>query len=284
MNMNDTKKALEEEAENPRNVLERVEKLEGQNRRFRRAGSALLIFVGAILLMGQAAPRDSEIAKKFFATENPVLTDATGKIRASLVADEKGARFNFSDSHGKPKIILVSDERGARLVFSDSHGEPKMALALDEDEPKISLYDTGGQLHTTISPHSIFLTDDTTGGTALSARGIRINDDTSGRTVSMAAFSSGAGVSLTDGSGLRANLVLLPLGPSLFLYDKRSEKSATLRYTDTGPSLELEDTRGYTAILGSGGLETPTNGESHQTSAASLVLFNKEKKVIWKAP
>jgi hypothetical protein len=29
---------------------------------------------------------------------------------------------------------------------------------------------------------------------------------------------------------------------------------------------------------------TPRTGETHKTSAASLVLFDKDKNVIWKAP
>jgi len=38
------------------------------------------------------------------------------------------------------------------------------------------------------------------------------------------------------------------------------------------------------AKIGSTGLMTPLTGESHKTSAASLVMSGKDGKVIWRAP
>lgn len=46
----------------------------------------------------------------------------------------------------------------------------------------------------------------------------------------------------------------------------------------------VSDDKGFSATLGSEELATPRTGETHQTSAASLVLFDKNKSVIWKAP
>jgi hypothetical protein len=46
----------------------------------------------------------------------------------------------------------------------------------------------------------------------------------------------------------------------------------------------VEDADGFAATLGVTDLVTPRTGETHKTSAASLVLFNKDKNVIWKAP
>jgi hypothetical protein len=51
----------------------------------------------------------------------------------------------------------------------------------------------------------------------------------------------------------------------------------------SGP-VTVSDERGFQAILGQTYLKTPHSGETHMTSAASLVLFDKDKKVIWKAP
>jgi hypothetical protein len=42
--------------------------------------------------------------------------------------------------------------------------------------------------------------------------------------------------------------------------------------------------QGFSAALGVNNLVTPRSGETHKTSAASLVLFDKNKNVIWKAP
>jgi hypothetical protein len=48
--------------------------------------------------------------------------------------------------------------------------------------------------------------------------------------------------------------------------------------------VETLDADGSEAVLGTADLVTPRTGEKHTTSAASLVLFDKNKTVIWKAP
>jgi hypothetical protein len=49
-------------------------------------------------------------------------------------------------------------------------------------------------------------------------------------------------------------------------------------------SVGLFDEEGFETTLGRTALITPRTGESQMTSAASLVMFNKGKNVIWKAP
>jgi hypothetical protein len=51
-----------------------------------------------------------------------------------------------------------------------------------------------------------------------------------------------------------------------------------------GPSLELNDNEGYSTTLGSTDLVALTSGRKERTAAASLVLFGKDKKVLWSAP
>lgn len=51
-----------------------------------------------------------------------------------------------------------------------------------------------------------------------------------------------------------------------------------------GPRIELSDKQGFQTIVGVANLESPKTGETHKTSAASLVIFDKDKTVIWKAP
>jgi hypothetical protein len=53
--------------------------------------------------------------------------------------------------------------------------------------------------------------------------------------------------------------------------------------TLSGP-VTVVDRQGYQATLGTTALVTSRTGETHETSAASLVLFDKGKNVIWKAP
>jgi hypothetical protein len=50
------------------------------------------------------------------------------------------------------------------------------------------------------------------------------------------------------------------------------------------PSVEVADSQGYTAALGVSRFEQTGTGETHETSAASLVLLGKDGKAIWRAP
>jgi hypothetical protein len=49
-------------------------------------------------------------------------------------------------------------------------------------------------------------------------------------------------------------------------------------------SVGIYDEQGYEATLGRRALATSRTGETHLTSAASLVMFDKNKSVVWKAP
>ena len=49
-------------------------------------------------------------------------------------------------------------------------------------------------------------------------------------------------------------------------------------------NLDLQDQDGFLATLGMTNIVTPRTGQTQKTSAASLVLFDKNKNVIWKAP
>jgi hypothetical protein len=49
-------------------------------------------------------------------------------------------------------------------------------------------------------------------------------------------------------------------------------------------SMGLFDEQGFSVTLGRSALVTPRTGETQMRSAASLVMFDKNKNVIWKAP
>ena len=53
---------------------------------------------------------------------------------------------------------------------------------------------------------------------------------------------------------------------------------------DLGPTLILTDNEGYSINLGRADLEAISTGRKTRTPAASLVLFGKDKKVLWSAP
>lgn len=97
----------------------------------------------------------------------------------------------------------------------------------------------------------------------------------------------GGAISLRDSNGA-AQTVLTPLGVSV--PDVTTDKLSVVgndgkpRSILSMDGLYVGDDQGFSAQLGVSGLVTPRTGEMHRTSAASLVLFDKKKNVIWKAP
>jgi hypothetical protein len=71
--------------------------------------------------------------------------------------------------------------------------------------------------------------------------------------------------------------------PGFMTVGTKDKGFASINVLD-GPSLSLTDKEGFQAVLGVSSLVTPRTGETHQTSAASLVLFDKDKSVLWSAP
>jgi hypothetical protein len=87
------------------------------------------------------------------------------------------------------------------------------------------------------------------------------------------------------------------IGSDVILLNDNSEANAALLVDNDGKSflrldhsaftpdgLNVADAQGFEARLGVADLVTPRTGETHKTSAASVVLFDKDKNVIWKAP
>jgi hypothetical protein len=180
--------------------MERVERLEKQNRKLKHAGVVALILAAAVFLMGQTAQKKTVEANEF------ILRDANGNLRAALGVDKDGTG----------------------LFLWDAAGKIRAALEVVADEPQLVLYDSAGK--------------------------------------QSAALSIYKGV------------------PGLGLFDSAGNPRATLDVGADGPGLTLSDQEGFEATIGTTDLGTTRTGESHKTSAASVVLFDKDKKVIWQAP
>jgi len=70
---------------------------------------------------------------------------------------------------------------------------------------------------------------------------------------------------------------------TLELFDGNRKTSARLDVNQFGPQLKLSDSAGYAATVGHTVLEG-RSGETHDTSAASVLLSDKAGNVIWRAP
>ena len=102
-----------------------------------------------------------------------------------------------------------------------------------------------------------------------------------------------SGLSLYDERGIaRIQLFAMDMfGASLLISDAQGDLKTRLKEGEVmaadsvmGRQVQVFDAQGFSATLGVTELVTSTTGETHKTSAASLVLFDKNKNVIWRAP
>jgi hypothetical protein len=69
---------------------------------------------------------------------------------------------------------------------------------------------------------------------------------------------------------------------SLSLYGSPKTKIG-LYISPASASIHIQDQQGYQTTIGEQSLVAPGSGERHTTSAASIVMFNNNKEVIWRA-
>lgn len=263
-------------------LMERIEKVEKQNRRMKRTGVTAILLGSAFLVMGQTAPSGRTLEAQHF-----VLKDSTGSTRAELVTSGKlGPVLRLLDNKGSVRAaLMVADAIGPSLQFYSTDGAPAVSIEVSDIlGAHLTLADgKGGQSR--LNPEGLYLP---------SAPAVALNDPTnlSGGThmvTSYETFLSHTGLTVSAGptgkptSELRVAFLWSPQrGPSLIL--NGTSGNAALAIEEQGPSLAMHDQRRYSSVLGVVGLETPVTGETHQTTAASIVLLDKGGKVLWRAP
>jgi hypothetical protein len=121
---------------------ERIAKLEGQNRRFKRLGIAGLVGVALLLAMGQAPARKSVEASEF------VVKDAAGHARIRIGVDptndtaelwlqtakgDQGASLSDNGLLLKQNGSVRTVVQNGNIALGNSHGVPNVRLSADDD-------------------------------------------------------------------------------------------------------------------------------------------------------
>ncbi len=163
-------------------------------------------------------------------------------------------RFVLRDTSGKPRATLVVAADGTSgLSLYDQNGKGRLRLYVATSGPSLALADPNDRLRAQLnvdadgSPHLVLFDqgEKPRGGLGLH----------------------------TDGS------------PILTLLDQNGKVRAGLGAATSGPSLFLNDeNEKYRAVLGHAALKTTAAGTMEQRPASSLMLLDKDGKVIWKAP
>jgi hypothetical protein len=240
-----------EQSDELSNILARLGRVEREHSRLKRIGLGVLVLAGAVLLMGQARSSRTIEAEKF------ILNDAGGMPRARLEMEPTDRpTLVLLDPKGFPLVSLGAGEDPA-LNLCKGNCEKQVQIALTQDLVGVVLY-AGGEGY---NP----------------ARGEQ--GKLSGLRAAFGVVKGVPGLNLYGEDPTRAQASLdLEGGPRLFLSDLNGqvdlEKAA----------IDVSDFHGFRAVIGSTPLETPRTGEAHKTSAASIVLFGKDGKVLWSAP
>jgi hypothetical protein len=72
--------------------------------------------------------------------------------------------------------------------------------------------------------------------------------------------------------------------PAIAMVGRAGRGGAGFAFSTTGPSVTLKDGNGFSSVVGAAQWKTQPGEEAKQSSAASVILFDKSGKIIWKAP
>ena len=257
-------------------IVERLEKIEKQNRRFKQMGLGLVLVVGSQLLIGQAQPQSTQrtpppSSTRVLEAEKLILRDPQGRIRVEIDASlpTPGVRLIAEDGTAMAEFLAKAD--GTVMRLSGPGGKSMGIFLATADGPQFALINPdskgGATLRVTATGPSLALTNP------------------NGKVVAnFLASASRSSLVLSDPDLKRvAGLVIDDDGPTLALSEE-GNFGAQLALTSDGPSLHFTDPNGFASTLGVNHLVTPTTGESHRTSVASLIFFDNKQNVIWTAP
>jgi len=77
--------------------------------------------------------------------------------------------------------------------------------------------------------------------------------------------------------------VLEGMGSQLSLVGARPDIQARMEVAPEGTSFEMSDANGFTTSIGNG-MQASKGKQPKQTTAASVTLYGKDRKVLWSAP
>ena len=196
----------------------RIERLERQNRLFRRGALICLIGLVSVGMMGQ-----TKRPRKAASTPVPTALAVPEKIEAGS--------FIMKDSNGKIRAELSMAATGPTFKLLDENGAPQMRLSLNDSSPQ------GPMMLLSDPQHH-------------------------------------AGFSLSVFEGM---------GSQLSLVGARPDIQARMEVAPGGTSLEMSDADGFTTSIGNG-MQASKGKQPRKTTAASVTLYGKDRKVLWSTP
>lgn len=263
-------------------VSARLDRLEREGRRWRRAALGSWLAIAALLLLGQSPtrpPRPVSPARTVEA-ERFVLRDARGRAGATLGSDaDDTPRLTLHDPNGQPRAVLMVGAGGAPgLTLLDTDGVTvRAALVVGPDgAPGLALFDPAGKPRLAAALFHGSAPGRSTGGRE-PAPAIVAYDAAGVVRTTFGIRGADAALELADGRGTaRTVLRVQPDGtPDLLLRDGDGRNRAGLSVLADGtPTLNLNGIDGRaraTMTLAPG-------------RGAALALADARGAVVWSAP
>jgi len=121
-------------------LVERMARLEKENRRTKQVCAVLLILISALVLMGQASPNRTVEANEF------ILRDEQGRTRAWLHMEADGPYFTLTDASGKGRLgLAVRETEGSGIFMYDPYGKIRVALGEGRTGRSLAFYGDNGE-------------------------------------------------------------------------------------------------------------------------------------------
>jgi hypothetical protein len=152
-----------------------------------------------------------------------------------------------------PAFTMPKNIEAESFVLKDAGGRMRAELSMGSTGPSLKLRDQSGTALVTLS-----LNDDKPAGPFL--------------LLSDPQHHAGLSMSILEGAGSQ-----------LTLTGTRADIQAHLGVTPDGTTLVLSDQEGFETNVGSG-VQAGKGGQVKKTTAASITLFNKDRKVLWSTP
>jgi hypothetical protein len=163
----------------------------------------------------------------------------------------------------------------------DHAGVVRAKLGFVRDEPALILYDQNERKRAYLMPDALgFVDSDGTRRVMLGSDTAVMYDAATNKIVGQ-----GPGL-MMFGTETTIDLRAIASNASLSIRRKggNSNGTAVLEYSEDAPSLRLVDAQGFRAIVGRASFGEPSTGVTSKSSAASVILFDKDGKSVWSAP
>ncbi|MCK4306818.1 hypothetical protein KAW50_01170 [candidate division WOR-3 bacterium] len=121
-------------------LLERVKRLERQNKLIKLTGIVVALGMAFVLLVGAKEKVPKEIVAESFR-----VVDTQGRTRAALFVSQEGPMLVLSDENGKGRAALGVSPEGSMLGFSDKNEKLRAVLGVSPEGSALQLYDKNGK-------------------------------------------------------------------------------------------------------------------------------------------